>query len=316
MTSTTVNAVPAPSGAGAAPDDGRRRKPFGRYRMAPFIFTVAAAGLFGLFFLWPGILGLSYSLTDYRGWGEANFVGFDNYAKLLGDSAFYTSLGRTFIYTLFAVPIAYCLALSMAVAINSAAARGKVAARIIFFLPWLVSPIVAGVIWRWLFGESFGFVNFVIRELGADPLPWSTNADLSLAVVILASAWGGAAFNMLLFIAALNNVPQSYYEAAQLDGAGAWRRFWHITLPSIAPTSVLVILLSTLGHMKEFAMIQALNGGGPGTQNRLIVQYIYETGFKRSEIGYASAASMILLVILMVIAIIQMKISRRAGGGF
>nr|WP_231980014.1 sugar ABC transporter permease [Tessaracoccus coleopterorum] len=202
----------------------------------------------------------------------------------------------------------------MAVAINSAAARGKVAARIIFFLPWLVSPIVAGVIWRWLFGESFGFVNFVIRELGADPLPWSTNADLSLAVVILASAWGGAAFNMLLFIAALNNVPQSYYEAAQLDGAGAWRRFWHITLPSIAPTSVLVILLSTLGHMKEFAMIQALNGGGPGTQNRLIVQYIYETGFKRSEIGYASAASMILLVILMVIAIIQMKISRRAGG--
>ena len=132
----------------------------------------------------------------------------------------------------------------------------------------------------------------------------------------MASSWGGAAFNMLLFVAALNNVPKSYYEAAELDGANGWQRFRSITLPSIAPTSILVILLSTLGHMKEFALIQSLNGGGPGTQNRLIVQYIYETGFKQSEIGYASAASMILLVILMVIAIVQLRISRRSNNSW
>lgn len=312
MTAMTTPDAAAPTAvaSGAPP---RRRRPFGRYRLAPFLFTVVAAGLFALFFLWPGVLGLSYSLTDYRGWGEAEFVGLDNYARLMTDPGFYGALFRTFVFTLFAVPLSYALSLGMAVAINATWARGKTAARIIFFLPWLVSPIVTGVIWRWMFGESFGFVNFIIRTLGGESVPWSSNADLSLLVVIIASSWGGAAFNMLLFVAALNNVPKSYYEAAELDGANGWQRFRAITLPSIAPTSVLVILLSTLGHMKEFALIQALNGGGPGTQNRLIVQYIYETGFERSEIGYASAASMILLVVLMIIALIQLRISRRSS---
>jgi alpha-1,4-digalacturonate transport system permease protein len=314
MTVVATPTAPATqAGAVAPPAKRRRRRKFGRYRLAPLLFTVAAAVLFGLFFLWPGVLGLSYSFTDYRGWGDAEFVGFDNYVALMQDPGFYSALGRTLFYTIFSVPIGYALSLAMAVAINALWSRGKVAARIIFFLPWLISPIVTGVIWRWMFGESFGFVNFVIESLGGNGLPWSSNANLSLLVVILASSWAGAAFNMLLFVAALKNVPQSYYEAAELDGANGWQRFWNITLPSIAPTSVLVILLSTLGHMKEFAMIQALNGGGPGTQNRLIVQYIYETGFKQSEIGYATAASMILLVILMVIAIIQLSVSRRSG---
>ncbi|WP_277207524.1 carbohydrate ABC transporter permease [Isoptericola croceus] len=312
--STTLT-TDAPAQAGASPPKRRKRR-FGRHRLAPFLFTVLTAALFALFFVGPGVLGLSYSLTDYRGWGDAEFVGLANYAELLRDESFYGALGRTLVYALFSVPLAYCLSLSMAVALNAVRSKGKTAARIIFFLPWLVSPIVTGVIWRWMFGESFGFINYLIRLVGGGGLPWSSDADLSLAVVILASAWGGAAFNMLLFIAALNNVPQSYYEAARLDGANAWQLFRNITLPSIAPTSVLVILLTTLGQMKEFAMIQALNGGGPGTQNRLIVQYIYETGFERSQIGYASAASMVLLVVLMIIAIIQLWVSKRSGNAW
>lgn len=315
MTATITPDASAPT-AGAPGAPRPRKRVFGRYRLAPFLFTVGTAALFALFFLWPGVLGLSYSLTDFRGWGDAEFVGLANYVELMTDPSFYGALARTFVFTLFAVPLSYALSLAMAVAINAVWARGKTAARIIFFLPWLVSPIVTGVIWRWMFGESFGFVNFIIRALGGEGVPWSSNADLSLLVVIVASSWGGAAFNMLLFVAALNNVPKSYYEAAELDGANGWQRFRNITLPSIAPTSVLVILLSTLGHMKEFALIQSLNGGGPGTQNRLIVQYIYETGFKQSEIGYASAASMVLLVILMIIAVIQLRISRRSNNAW
>ena len=126
-------------------------------------------------------------------------------------------------------------------------------------------------------------------------------------MVLIASSWGGTAFNMLLFIAALKNIPRSYLEAASIDGATGWQRFRHITLPLLAPTTFLVVLLSTIGAMKEFAMIQALNGGGPGTDNMLIVQYIYRTGFERAQIGYASAASMVLMVILIVIAVIQMR---------
>lgn len=314
MTATIPAASAAP--AAEAPGRPRKRRQFGRYRLAPFLFTAPTAILFGLFFLLPAVLGFFYSLTNYRGWGEPEFVGIANYIELIGDKGFYSALGRTFLYALISVPLGYAMSLGMAVALQAARARGKTAARIIFFLPWLVSPIVTGVIWRWMFGESFGFVNFIIRGLGGEGLPWSSNADLSLFVVVLASAWGGAAFNMLLFIAALNNVPQSYYEAASLDGANGWQKFVSITLPSIAPTSVLVILLSTLSQMKEFAMIQSLNGGGPGTQNRLVVQYIYETGFQKSEIGYASAASMVLLLILMIIAIIQLRISRKTGGSW
>ncbi len=289
-----------------------RRRGTPRYTAPALALTGGVIALYSLFFLWPGVLGLIYSFTSYHGYGSLTFIGLDNYTSLASDPTFYAALGRTFVYTLFSVPLGYVLSLTMAVALTNARAKGKAAARIIFFLPWLVSPIVTGVIWRWLFGENFGFVNFLIGELGGHPVPWATNANLSLLVVIFASAWAGAAFNMLLFISALKNVPVSLYEAAQLDGANAWQRFARITLPAIRPTSLLVVLLLTMGQMKEFALIQALNNGGPGTENQLIVQYIYTTGFAQSQVGYASAASMVLLVILMVIALIQIALSRRS----
>ena len=131
--------------------------------------------------------------------------------------------------------------------------------------------------------------------------------------MLFAGSWASTAFNMLLFMSALRNIPPSYLEAASIDGATSWQRFRHIVLPLLAPTSFMVILLSTIGAMKEFAMIQALNGGGPGSSNLLMVQYIYQTGFQRARIGYASAVSMVLMVILMVIAVIQMRFERRRG---
>src|SRR3954462_9942500 len=151
--------------------------------------------------------------------------------------------------------------------------RGKTAARIILFVPWLISPIIAGVIWRWIFGENFGLVNFIIIKLGGPAGPWQSNANLSLIIVIIAATWTNTAFNMLIFTAALKNVPTAYYEAAELDGANAWQKFRRITLPAIAPTSFIVVLLSTLHTMKEYGLIVAVNAGGPGTDNNLIVQY-------------------------------------------
>ncbi|MDA1368291.1 sugar ABC transporter permease [Glycomyces algeriensis] len=267
--------------------------------------------MFLVFFVWPGGLGLIYSFTDYSGIGTPEFIGLDNYEKLFADPTFYESLTRTLLFAVISVPLMYVMSLSIAALVVSNYAKGSSFAKVVFFFPWLISPIVAGVVWRWMFGESFGFVNYVISRLGADPLAWQTDPDLALMVVVIAATWGGTAFNMLIFIAALKNVPRAYYEAAQIDGANAWQRFRHITLPSIAPTSFLVILLSSLGAMKEFAMVQALNGGGPGTSNVMIIQYIYETGFKRADIGYASAVSMILLLILLTIALVQMAVNRR-----
>lgn len=294
-----------------APAARRRRIRKPGQTIAPLVFISAAVVLFALFFLGPGILGLYYSFTDYTGVGEPEFIGVANYLKLFDDQQFYSSLTRTLLYTVLAVPVHYVVALGISLLLTSAATRFRTAARVIFFLPWLISPIVVGVIWRWMFGENFGFVNYVLSVLGAPGQRWETDGSLALAVVILAGAWGGTAFTMLLFIAALRNIPTSYLEAAQIDGASAAQRFFRITLPLLRPTSFMVILLGTLGAMKEFAMVQALNGGGPGTENMFMVQYIYQTGFQRAQIGYASAVSMVLMVILIVIALVQMRFDRR-----
>jgi alpha-1,4-digalacturonate transport system permease protein len=289
------------------------RRRHNSYTLAPLILISVNLLLFLTFFVWPAIIGLAYSFTSYTGVGDAPWVGLENYQELVGDSDFYAALLRTLIYTACVVPLMFVMSLGIAYLLVSPYAKGKTIARVIFFLPWLISPIIAGVIWRWLFGENFGLVNFVITELGGDPVSWQSNGDLSLMIVVIVATWAGTAFNMLLFIAALKNVPVSYYEAADLDGAGAWQKFRSITLPAIAPTSFIVVLLSTLHAMKEYTYFVAVNDGGPGTENNLIVQYIYETGFKRAQIGYASAASFVLLLILVIVAVLQLIASRRKG---
>lgn len=286
-----------------------------RNNLVPFGFTFITMVLFVVFFVWPALLGLYYSLTNYRGYGTAKFVGLANYLQLFSDSDFYQAVLRTLTYAALVVPLSFVVPLFISVLLVGRFCRWSRAAQVLFFLPWLISPIVAGVIWRWIFGESFGVVNFLLSTLGVGHVSWQTESNLSLATVVVAAVWGGLAFNMLLFMAALRNIPRSYYEAAEIDGASGWRQFWSISLPLLRPTSFMVILLSSIGAMKEFALVQALNGGGPGNTNYLMVQYIYHTGFELNKVGYASAASFVLMLMLLVIALIQVRIDRRTELG-
>jgi alpha-1,4-digalacturonate transport system permease protein len=286
-----------------------------RNNLVPFGFTAVTMVLFAVFFVWPAVLGMYYSFTNYRGYGVPKIVGFDNYVRLFSDSDFYQSVLRTLTYAACVVPLSFVVPLLISVLLIGRFCRWSRAAQILFFIPWLISPIVAGVIWRWMFGESFGVVNFVLSKLGVGHVSWQTDSNLSLATVVVAAVWGGLAFNLLLFMAALRNIPRSYYEAAQIDGASAWRQFWSISLPLLRPTSFMVILLTSIGAMKEFALVQALNGGGPGNTNYLMVQYIYHTGFELNKVGYASAASFVLMLMLLVIALIQVRIDRRTELG-
>jgi alpha-1,4-digalacturonate transport system permease protein len=287
------------------------RKRRSTYTLAPLVLIAANVVLFALFFVWPAVIGLVYSFTNYTGVGAFQFIGLDNYQNLFGDSTFYDALFRTLLYAVLVVPLNFVLSLFIANLVVSKQAKGASVARVVFFVPWLISPIVVGVLWRWLFGENFGLVNYVIEKFGGSAVPWQSNADLSLLVVVIAASWAWTGFSMLLFIAAIKNVPVSYYEAASLDGAGPWRQFISITLPSIAPTSFIVILLNTINAMKEYPLFVSLNNGGPGTSNNLLVQYIYQTGFQRGQIGYASAASFVLMLILMAVAIVQLIVNRR-----
>lgn len=216
----------------------RRRS---KYTLAPLVLIAANAVLFALFFLWPAVIGLVYSFTNYTGVGAFQFVGLDNYQHLFGDSTFFDALSRTLLYTVLFVPLNFVFSLLVANVLVSKHAKGVSVARVFFFIPWLLSPIVVGVLWRWLFGENFGLVNYLIEKVGGSAVPWQSNADLSLIVVVVAASWAWTGFSMLLFIAAIKNVPTSYYEAAALDGAGPWRQFFSITLPSIAPTSFIEI---------------------------------------------------------------------------
>jgi alpha-1,4-digalacturonate transport system permease protein len=306
----TAVSTPAKKAPRSAPPRARRRR--ASAGIAPLLFISAAVVLFALFFVWPGALALAYSFTDYSGVGRPDFIGLDNYVELAGDPAFYAALSRTALYTVLAVPAHYVVSLGIAVLLTSTMATGKTAARMIFFFPWLISPIVTGVVWRWLFGENFGFVNFAVSALGGGPMAWESDGTLALIVILVAGTWASTAFNMLLFIAALRNIPRSYLEAAEIDGANARQRFFKITLPLLGPTSFMVVLLTTIGSMKEFALIQALNNGGPGTTNMLVVQYIYQTGFERANIGYASAVSMVLMAILVIIAVVQLRFEKRS----
>ncbi|WP_165945609.1 sugar ABC transporter permease [Micromonospora sp. KC606] len=290
---------------------GWRLRGRNRYVGAPLVLISINLLLFVTFFVWPAVTGLIYSFTSYTGVGTAPYVGLDNYQRLLQDEAFYAALIRTLIFTACAVPLTVLLSLGTAVLLVTSYTKGKSLARVVFFLPWLISPIIAGVIWRWMFGENFGLVNYLIVSLGGEEVPWQSNANLSLIVVIVAAAWSYTAFNMLLFVAALKNVPTVYYEAASLDGAGSWAKFRNITLPAIAPTTFIVVLLSVLHFMKEYALIRALNEGGPGTANNLLVQYIFKMGFERAQVGYASAASFVLMLILMIVAVVQLRMNRR-----
>lgn len=277
----------------------------------PLLFTGASIILFILFFLIPAVLGLYYSLTDYKGFADANFIGLANYQELFRDASFYKALFRTFRYVIILVPSIYIISLAIALLLNSELAKGRFLAKIIFFLPWTISGIISGVIWKWLFGENFGFINFLLEQGGQQTIPWFTDSNAAFSVIVLAAIWGGTAFNMLQFTAALKNIPRSLYEAAEIDGASFWNKLRFITIPMLKPTSFMVILLASIGAMKEFALVQSLTNGGPGTDNMFIVQYIYTTGFDKMRVGYASAASMVLFVILLLLGLVQMRL----GGG-
>ena len=277
----------------------------------PLLFTGANIILFLVFFVTPALLGFYYSLTDYKGYAEASFIGFANYRELFQDASFYKALFRTLKYTITLVPSIYVISLSVALILNSKNVKGKFLAKIIFFLPWTISGIIAGVIWKWLFGENFGFVNFIIGKLGGTEVQWFSNPTAAFSVIVVAAIWGGTAFNMLQFTATLKNIPSSLYEAAAIDGASSWDKFRYITFPALKPTSFMVILLASIGSMKEFALVQSLTNGGPGTDNVFIVQYIYMTGFDKMRVGYASAASMVLFLILLVFGLIQLRMGGR-----
>jgi alpha-1,4-digalacturonate transport system permease protein len=285
-----------------------QKKKIFRHTVAFWGFVAPCMILFSVFFLLPLVLSFGFSFTNYDGWKKLQFTGLKNYITLFKDVNFYTSLGRTFIYTAFSLPFKVIVPLLLAVLVTSKKVLCKGPARTMLYIPVLLSPLVVGITINWMFGQEYGLINFIITRLGGTPLQWALNPKLAMFVISFASNWASTGFYMVIFIGGINNISRELYEASGIDGANTVQSFFKITVPQLVPTTFLVVLLCTINLLKEYALVQGVTQGGPGTATTFIIQYIFARGFDNSEYGYASAISVIVMFIFILIALLQFKL--------
>lgn len=278
-----------------------------------WMFVLPSLALFGVFFLLPLVLSIWFSFTNYDGWKTMDFVGLQNYTKVLGDSDFYKTVGRTLIYAVCNIPFKVVIPLLLAALVTSKRLKGTTLVRTLIYIPVLLSALVAGITINWMFGQEYGLINFILQNFGIDPLQWSLNPVLATVVISVASNWISAGYYMLLYVGGINNISKELYEAANVDGAKTIQTFFRITLPLLMPTTFIVLLLSTVSLLKEYALVQGITLGGPGSSTTYIVQYIFNQGFDQYRYGYASAIGILVSLLFIVIAVIQFKATK--GGG-
>lgn len=266
---------------------------------------------FALFTILPVFATFGLSLTDYsllkRG---IHFIGLQNFVQLFRDSTFWATLVQNLEFTVLLIPANLVLCLALA-ALLKESFRGCGFFRTAVFTPVVTSVVVWGVLWRYIFQTDNGLINSVLRVFGVTGPQWLFNTTLAIPISVFVTLIKGLGMNMVIFIGAMKDVPDSYYEAAALDGASKRQQFFRITLPCIAPSIFLVIILTVIGSLKVFGQIDALTGGGPGTSSYVFVYYIYQEGFKYYNFGYASAISVVLFLLIVTLTLIQWKSRKR-----
>jgi len=275
-----------------------------------WFFLLPNLVIFTIFVVTPALSSFYFSFTDYdmlRFSGK--FVGLSNFRYLFGaESGFSKVLARTFIYSAMVVPLAFFTSLFLAVITSSDLIKGRAFLRALFYWPWLLSPSIIGVSWKWFLDYDAGLINILLLKNNLSPIPWLLDRRLAFLSVVLVTVWNVAGYFMVMFNSALTAIPTEVYEAAALDGAGRWVRFWKIIFPLLRPTAVLVLVLSTIMSMRSFEIIYVFTAGGPGTATTVLAQKIYYTAFLERKLGMASAMSVILFAILVTLSLLQFKI--------
>lgn len=277
--------------------------------------------LVGYGFLLPDVIGLAVfvalpifgafyiSLHDWSGIGAREWAGLRNYQDLVEDEAFRDSLRITAIYTAVFVPLLFGFSLALALLVNQGLKLTGFF-RSAYFAPFMVSLVVSSVLWGFMLQNPAGAVNAIIGVFGIDPQPWLGSKRFALISVVMVTLWQGVGYSMIIFLAGLQDIPRVYYEAATIDGAGGWKRFRYITLPLLKPTSVFVGLISFIQALQLFDPIYVLTSGGPAGATTTAVYYIYETAFQFLQLGYASALSVVLFLIILVFSLLQLRVFR------
>ncbi|MGC6585176.1 sugar ABC transporter permease [Paenibacillus sp. JZ16] len=289
----------------------RKTRPLNRGdHLAGWLFVLPMVLGFILLLLVPLIMALYMSFTDWPLLGEAKLIGFENYRTIAGDAEFWRVLGNTLYFAVGLVPLNITLALLLAIPLSKNI-RGAGFFRTLIFIPVMTSLVVWSIVWKYMFATDSGFINQLLRMIGITGPAWLYDTRLAMPVVIVTSLLKNVGLNMVLFIAALQQVPAQLYEAARIDGAGRMRIFFRITVPMITPTIFLTLMMTIIGSLKVFGQIYVMTQGGPSGSTKVLVYNIWERAFKLFEFGYASALAYVLFVITLLLTLAQWQMRKR-----
>jgi len=292
---------------GSAP---RSLEYFGKY-VPPLIFIAPVVILLAVFLFLPVIISFIMSLTDWDVYTfipgtKMAFIGFDNYKELFGDPLFWKSLRNTMYYVVVGAPLSVIVSLMMALILNEQFIRFRNFFRLGYFLPVVTTIVAVCVIWRWIYNHEYGLMNYVLGLLNLPKQNWLESTQLAMPSLILMSVWKNFGYNMVIFLAGLQAIPEQLYEAARIDGAGKLQIFWYVTFPSLAPTTFFVVLMTLIGSFQFFAEPYIMTKGGPMDSTISIVMYMYAQGFKYLRMGYASALAYVLFGMIFLVTLFQM----------
>jgi len=270
-------------------------------------FLLPALIVLAAFVAWPMISALRLSFTDSSGFGAEQWIGFDNYIRIFTDPQILGTLSTTALYAVLFTPIALIGALALALLLNNARLPGRGIFRTALFLPFIVSLAVAAFAWSYLLDPQVGLLNYWLRTVGIHIGNVLQDPVLAMPTVVLVAVWKSFGFYMVIFIAGLQDIPVSLYEAARIDGAGAWARFRNVTLPQLSNTLAFVVIFAMIAALQAFDQIYVLTGGGPYRTTQTVVMEIYQEGFKKLNLGLASALSYVLLLATLILSIVQFR---------
>jgi len=277
---------------------------------APLLFLAPNILIFIIFIIIPAASGLKMSLYDWSILGGHSFAGFSNYIGLIRDSSFWKSLGNTIRYVLLTVPLLTGSALAVALLV-SGQEKGIGIFRGFYYLPTMLSFIIVGIAWRWILGDEIGIFNYLINISGGESVRWLTSPGMATASLIFITVWAQTGFYMVMFVGGLQAIPETLFEAAEIDGANKLQLFLKIKFPMIRPTMLVVVVLATINAFKAFELIFVLTKGGPGTATKFLVQSIYQVAFEEDRMGYASAMAVILMLVIGILTFLQFRMNRK-----
>lgn len=287
------------------------------YSKIAYLFLAPAVSSIFVFFFIPVIAAFLISFTDFDiytlgDFSTLRFVGFSNYLNLFTDDLFWTAIKNTFYFVVVAAPLSIVISLGAALILNIKLIKFKAIFRLSYFIPVVTTLVAVAIVWRFIFHHNFGIMNYFIGFFGLNPIDWLGDPFWAMPSIILMSVWKNFGYNMIIFIAGLQNIPEELYEAANIEGANNWQKFKAITLPMLTPTTVFVSIITMIGFFQLFAEPYVMTQGGPLNSTLSIVQYMYQEGFRWWNMGYSASIAFVLFVIIFIGTLIQFKIQSKS----